>query len=727
MNRSAYLSTGLAIRLLSRLSKADILVHGQEHLPTGPTIFVLNHFTRVETFLLPYYIYNLTHKPVWSLAAASLFRGGLGRFFDLVGVVSTADPQRDELIVRSLLTGEANWIIFPEGSMVKTKKIVAGGQFMVGHPTGTRPPRTGAAALALRAELFRSHLLNTAAAGDVEPMLAALGIGSLAELQRQPTTIVPVNLTYYPIRAAENIASTIAAKLVKDMPERMVEEIMTEGTMLISGVDLDIRFGHPIAIVDYLEQEWLQLDMPAHGINGYAVAEELRLKMRQVAGRIMQRYMQAIYSMTTVNHEHLFASLLRLCPFRRIRVDDYRRRAFFAATLISDDPRFGCHLHSSLQGEQGHLLTDDRYGKYDNFFRLAEEKGVFVQRDGMLHRPLKRLSVPLGFHKGRIDNPIEVMANEVEPLHQLLRLLRRLAWLPMPLLRPALASYLYRREERRYRQALQLGQEVAGGRPFLLSGYRRRLGVVLVHSYLAVPAEVRALAGVLRRQGIWVYAPRLPGHGTSPEDLAGRKYGEWVAAVENAYILLDSLCGRVALGGMGLGGSLVLDLAARCPQVAGVFALCPPQGLRDYAAGFMPGQDLWNRLRQRVRGGGGAEREFFPFAHGNSHVSYRKNPLSAIRGVEELLESLEKRYRQIGQPALIMQAAANPVVDPKGSREIYAAIGSAEKELMLLNYDRHIIVNGPGSGRVFRLVGDFLDKLAKNGGGNERGLAPEEQ
>ena len=254
MNRSAYFSTGLAIRALSRLSKADIAIHGQENIPKGPTIFVVNHFTRLETLLLPSYILTLTERPVRSLAAADLFKGGVGKFLEMVGSISTKDPQRDQFIIRTLLTGEANWIIFPEGVMVKTKKILHRGRYMITDPHGTRSPHTGAATLALRAELYRRYLLGRSrqSAEQYLGMLDYLDIDSLSSVRREGISIVPVNLTYYPIRARENIASTLASRLVDDLPERVAEEIMTEGTMLLSGVDLDIRFGRPIAVDSYL-------------------------------------------------------------------------------------------------------------------------------------------------------------------------------------------------------------------------------------------------------------------------------------------------------------------------------------------------------------------------------------------------------------------------------------------------------------------------------------------
>ena len=717
MNRSAYLTTGLAIKALSRLSKADIAVHGEENIPSGPTIFVINHFTRIETLLLPSYIYSLTETPVWSLADAGLFKGGLGGFFDLIGVVSTRDPDRDELIVKSLLTGEANWIIFPEGSMVKTKKTMDGGKFMIAHPSGMHEPRTGAAALALRAELYRKYIFELAesSSSKIQPLLDNLNIESLSAIQEQPTAIVPVNLTYYPIRAMENIASTLASKLVKDISERMVEELMTEGTMLLSGVDLDIRFGKPIEIDGFLDPRWLQKDMRRNGIHGYSLPDELKGKMRTTAYTIMQQYMRDIYALTTVNHEHLYAYFLKEYPFNRIKEENFKRKVFYAASLISDRAlnHDGFFLHRSLQGCQTHLLTDDRFNKYDNFLRLAEEKGV-VRKDGdCLIRDRSRLSLPLSFHKGRVDNPIGIMLNEIEPLNRLQKFLKPLAWRPPFLLKLLLVRYLVKKEQQNYEQICsQQTQPVEKsvsclGKPYLLPAFSRRKGVVLIHSYLAVPEEVRLLANYLRRKGFWVYAPRLPGHGTSAEDLSCRTYQEWMESVETGFALMAAICDRVVVGGVAVGASLALNLAARVPNVEGVFAVCPPFELRDYSANFMPAVDVWNRMLARMKGEG--EKQFMEFSHGNSHVNYAKNPVAGVNQIGEFLDSTGKMYEKIKQPTLIIQADKNPVVDPKGSRKIYEKIQSDQKEYCLLSFDRHVLVDGEEANRVHRKIAAFIE------------------
>ena len=713
MNRSAFLTTGFAIKALSRLTKADIVVHGKENIPPGPTIFVMNHFTRLETIILPNYIYELTGKTVYSLAASILFKGGLERLFDLVGAVSTADPRRDELILQSLLAGNANWIIFPEGSMVKTKKIVDGGKYMIAYPKGMREPHTGAASLALRAELFRRQLEQKEANHPGQPsrMLDLLGVKSFEQVAQDQVSIVPVNLTYYPIRAAENIAFDIASKLVKDMPERMAEEIMTEGTMLLSGVDLDIRFGKPVQVSDYLSDAWMDSEF-----TGYSVADSIKDEMKTTAYSVMQRYMDGIYSMTTVNHEHLFATFLRLYPFAQVLETEFRRRVFYAASLIRDKSNgLDVSFHKSLRKNQAHLLTDDRYKKYADFLQLALEKGVVKKVGAYLVRDRSTLSVVLGLYRGRINNPIEVMANEIEPIKQLQSLIKSIAWQPNTLMRLSVGRYLYKKDQEVYARDCKkygrLGEDgrKCVGKPFLLPGIRRT-GVVLVHSYLALPKEVKTLATALRKKGFWVYGVRLPGHGTSAEDLSNRHYHEWIETVEDGYALMSSFCKEVVVGGVGVGGNLSLDLAARVKEVKGAFAICSAFTLKNYSTNFMPARDVWNRILNKMKRGESQE-EYLDFSHGNSLVNYAENPVDGIRQLGEYLDSITKVYEKISQPVFIIQGDGNPVVDPGGSRIVYGRVGSSDKEFCLLSLNEHVLIDGESASKVVEKIVSFVQRL----------------
>ncbi|MFA6244990.1 MAG: 1-acyl-sn-glycerol-3-phosphate acyltransferase, partial [Candidatus Hydrogenedentales bacterium] len=100
-------STKWTLDIATRFIKANIRLHNLEALEDDmAAIFVVNHFTRVETVLLPYAIHKHTGKEVWSLAAAELFKGRIGQYLLAMGNVSTKDPDRDAIIVRSLLKGE---------------------------------------------------------------------------------------------------------------------------------------------------------------------------------------------------------------------------------------------------------------------------------------------------------------------------------------------------------------------------------------------------------------------------------------------------------------------------------------------------------------------------------------------------------------------------------------------------------------------------------------------
>lgn len=716
MNYSAYLATGQMIALMESFSKIKVITHGQELIPDGSIIFVVNHFTRIETFLIPYHIYANTHVPAWSLASHSFFEGPLSGFLEKVGAVSTRDPDRDRLIVKTLLTGETNWIIYPEGHMVKDKEAVTTPSLFGLHRGKLRLAHTGAATLALRTEFYRKrlqHLLaeNPAEADRLQNMFQ---IEDLAPVLNRKTWIVPINLTYYPLRARENMLSTLADRFTHNLPDRLREELLTEGTMFLEGVDIDIRFGQAIPVAEHLTSPRIKRDMfSLRQINFDDKLPSLP-EMRQEATALMRRFMSDIYGMTTINHDHLFASLLRALPFNKISEDDFRRRVFLLTDLVPDKTVVFCH--QSLEIGQVALLTDDRYHKYRDFLELARETGVLRCEEGILFRNTANLAAGSELHWIRVENPLGVAANEVQSLSCLKRRVRLLAWLPEMLVRHRVVDVLLRQatdqfdaDYSRFHRPDE-SKERAVGAPLLLKGSSRRLGVVLVHGFLAAPREMLELAEYLHSKGYWVYCVRLRGHGTSPEDLATRNGSDWIESVDLGYAMMSAICTRVVIGGFSFGGGLALDGAVRISGLAGVFAVSPPFRLQDISSRFAPAITTWNRLMDMINFHG-ASKEYAEITPERPLINYARIPVAALAELEHFMKDLEPRLADVKVPTLVVQGHGDPVVNPEGTALLYNRIGAENKRYLPFDFSRHGILSGDGSEKVHAAIAAFIDKL----------------
>jgi esterase/lipase/1-acyl-sn-glycerol-3-phosphate acyltransferase len=705
----------LAVRAMERVFLTSVTVTGKEHLPQGVLIFAVNHFTRLETIFLPYELYKLTGKAVMSLAYHGFFGGALGTYLDRMGAVSTADPDRDTIIIRSLLMGNHPWMIFPEGSMIKDKKIVERGKFLVYSTTGSkRPPHTGAAVLALRTEFYRQrlhHLRNTDPA-LLRKQLEVFDLTSAEEVSELETFLVPVNVTYYPLRSRENILRKLAASLIKDIPERVLEELQTEGTMLLSGVDIDVSIGEPVAVRPWLEHRLIRDDIltPRHIMPDDPIPS--RPLLRRIASKLTMRLMASIYGLTTINFDHLAAYLLKYYPSNRLTVFDLAQRVYVAAEEVTRLK--GLRFHAALREDQSTQFCSRYQHALAEFLAVAEKSKVVKVKGEKLRKKQRKMTKLLTPVAVRRENPYLVILNEVEYLGRLTRRLRRIAWRPRWLVGRALRRKLCRLDQEQF-EADYLAYRREGeskprhiGAPFLLKSLRRKIGVLLVHGYLAAPEEVRPLAEFLHHRGCTVYAVRLRGHGTSPDDLAGRNWEEWRASVERGYLILANTCRNVVLGGFSMGAGLAfLTAAAKLPKVRAVFGINPPARLRKRSAKLVPAVTLWNRLVDGIADSGHRV-HFVPNDPENPEINYTRNPLTGLRELIELMDRVADRLKEVAVPSLIIQGSDDPVVHPEGSEELYQKLGASDKELAVFPSARHVMIRGDGSERIFGRVWDFV-------------------
>ncbi|MCW7754280.1 alpha/beta fold hydrolase [Desulfobotulus sp. H1] len=720
MNRFAFLSTTFALKRLYHLSNARTHISGKEHIPPGPVIFTVNHFTRIETLILPYLLEEITGRPIWSLAHHSLFTGAMAGFLEKGGAVSTAAPDRDRLILKSLLKGDAHWVIFPEGSMVKSKKVVAEDAFLVDNGEGKNRPKTGAANLALRAEFYRQRIRGCLMKKESQRAGAICDIFDIMdpeEIGEHPVCIVPVNITYYPLRVRENALNRLAAFLVDALPQRVNEELMTEGSMLLDGVDVDIRLGRPLEVGTYLQDPVITADIASPKFFGPDDAIASRQLLRQSAFQLMQDYMAAIYAMTTVNPDHLFASLVREMPGDIIDIEDLRRRVYLAAAQRLDAKRL--YLHKSLDRSQIHLITDDRFGRCADFLRYAQDRGVLsLTEDGKLLRHKEKFQADYDFHDIRVTNPIAVMANEIEPLSILRPHIQRLARETPFHIRRRLVSHLLEKGVRSFEDSRsRFGTDAAlqnreGGRPFLLEGRQGKMGILLIHGYLGVPEQMRHLGEKLQKEGFWVYALRLPGHGTTPEDLEKTVADDWEEAVFEGYALLHVLCGHVAVAGISLGALLACLLAVRIP---GLTALClagMPVKIQDYRLCADEDAAFWDRILSRFRGNK-KNRMRLPCGRDEEIVGYAEHSETSFRELARMTEKAGDQLGLILQPCMVLQAAEDPLVAREAAATAFQRLKTDRKELHRVDGKHHDVLGVRGSDRVQAMVVDYFVEWGK--------------
>ncbi len=98
--------------------------------------------------------------------------------------------------------------------------------------------------------------------------------------------------------------------------------------------------------------------------------------------------------------------------------------------------------------------------------------------------------------------------------------------------------------------------------PFQYEG--NDIGVLVVHGFTGSTQSMRYLGESLhRRFGFSVVGPRLPGHGTSPDDMETTGYLDWLGGAEEALRTLAARKRKVFVTGLSVGGTLTLNLAAR--------------------------------------------------------------------------------------------------------------------------------------------------------------------
>ena len=303
---------GYVLGLLEKILDANVQIKGVENLPlSNPKIFVANHFTRTEAMLVPYSLYNITNKKVGVIADDSLFKSFFGTFLENLGAMKRSEPYRNEHIISDLMTSQKDWMIFPEGIMVKEKDISKiDNIFCVKIDGSCQRVHTGAAVFALSSQLFRQNYFDKKLE-NIEEFKSKYFLDDYSNIDQNETMIVPINVSYTRLRNGENILLDMTKKLLDDIGENFKEELEIESNIVLNS-KITIRILEPISTKEILKYLYKQ------NLKKEKIIKQLRYE-------ITHNFMNKIYESLTINFDHIFILILFLYPKKSIEISYFKK------------------------------------------------------------------------------------------------------------------------------------------------------------------------------------------------------------------------------------------------------------------------------------------------------------------------------------------------------------------------------------------------------------------
>jgi len=709
MKDSLYDASHVVFALVEKAMANSITFSGEENLDKNfPILFVANHFTRIETFLIPYVLYKKLDFKVRSLADYSIFEGVLGEYMSAVGSISTKDEHRDEKILGDLITGRIDWVIYPEGSMIKSKKVLLSDETcLVEDSKGIHNIYTGSAVLALKSEIEKTRYFNAQNSCDAET-IREFKKNYFFEQKDEPsyhnTNIVPMNISYSPVRTGKNTLLEFAEKYIDAKEEKISEEMEIESNLLLNS-QLHIHFSKAIDVKDFLLNIKRHLNKEGIEFDDNSIVEKARVPLTNLM-------MNEVYKNTLITFDHVFALCLDYLNDSIFSLKELKLRIYLVARELKnlDTYRLDKALHANLY----RLLNDETFLLFDDVFKLSLEQNILFHVEKESYRVnIENFKNEHTFNTIRLKNILRVLINETTILHELHETVKKQIQKAIDLVSKEVFYIIYNRDTKEFKYDYNKYYSVFDskpkevGKPFILYDKDNTIGCVVSHGYKAAPKEIEPLAKYLFEHGINVYAVRLKGHGTMPEDLRDSSYKEWYNSFDVGYSSLSCVSKKLYLCGFSTGGLLSLLKASNVQhKIDGIICINSALSLQDIRVKYIvPTINVLNNFLSIFN----ADIDTYEDEPEHPEINYKMHYLSSIGELKKLIDLVNERLPYITEPTLIIQADKDPVVNPKSADIIYDNIASADKERYFVSSDKHVItLEKSVKSKMFKKIVSFI-------------------
>ena len=222
---------------------------------------------------------------------------------------------------------------------------------------------------------------------------------------------------------------------------------------------------------------------------------------------------------------------------------------------------------------------------------------------------------------------------------------------------------------------------VPGAEPWSSDG--GDVGILVLHGFTGSPASVRPWGQALSAEGWTIRVPRLPGHGTTWQEMNKTRWEDWYAEADRNYRELRERCSRVFVMGLSMGGTLTLGLAEQYGEaIAGIVLVNPSVHTER------PDRFLLPVLQLVVPGFPGISNDIAK--PGQDEIAYGKIPLKAAHSLSGLWHRVKNDIAKVTQPVLLFRSAVDHVVEPSNAVFILSNVSSADVHEEVLPDSFHV-------------------------------------
>lgn len=230
-------------------------------------------------------------------------------------------------------------------------------------------------------------------------------------------------------------------------------------------------------------------------------------------------------------------------------------------------------------------------------------------------------------------------------------------------------------------------------------------GVLLVHGFTGSPDSMRPVGTFLADRGFGCFGVRLPGHGTTWEDLGTRTSSEWVEAVELAYQKMKTEHDEVFVVGLSFGVALALDLASRHEEIPGLVSIAGFLLTKDPRRVLAP---LISKVLKTVPGVGNDICD-----PNGRELCYDKVPTSATYSMLKFVRTVRAALPEVRCPVLVLHSHNDHTAHPDNAQLIHDKVSSTDKQLVWLDRGFHVLTLDHDRQEVYERTYEFIKARAR--------------